>query len=158
MKYAIPICNDKLFNHYSKAPQFLLVDDVTKHEQTIDLTPTIKAKTCGKKTQMLSLFTAHNVGAVIIKNIGEAMLSTLFDQGIKVFRLNRGADIHALDFSQLVPVEDLSYAKPSVNKRNKVHTCCKGKQTGSSFKWEPKESRLDAKTLRNLRSIHKIHL
>lgn len=158
MKYAIPISNDKLCNHYSKAPQFLLVDDVTKQEQTIDLIPTIKSKTCGKRTQMLSLLTAHNVGAVIIKNIGEAMLSSLFEQGIKVFTLTRGVDIHALDFSQLVPVEDLSYAKPSVNKHNKVHTCCKDKQTGSAFKWEPKESRLDAKTLRNLRSIHKIHL
>lgn len=154
MKYAIPICNDKLFNHYSKAPQFLLLDDVTKQEQIVDLTPTIKAKTCGKKTQMLSLFTAHNVGAVIIKNIGEAMLSTFFDQGIKVFRLNRGADIHALDFSQLIPVEDLAYAKPSVNKRNKVHTCCIGKQTITASKLAPNKNQLDAETISNLKCIH----
>lgn len=157
MKYAIPVSNDKLFNHYSKAPQFLVIDDVTKQEETIDVITPEKSQTCGKKAQMLSMLAAHNVNAVIIKNIGEAMLSGLFAQGIKVFTLKRGADIHAFDVSQLVPIEDISYAKPSVNKQNKFHTCCKNKQASSTFKLEPNESRLDAKTLRNLRSLHKFH-
>jgi predicted Fe-Mo cluster-binding NifX family protein len=37
MKYAVPVCDGKLFNHYSKAPQFLVIDDTSKQSIYVDI-------------------------------------------------------------------------------------------------------------------------
>ncbi|WP_165311498.1 NifB/NifX family molybdenum-iron cluster-binding protein [Vibrio ziniensis] len=156
MKYAIPICNGKLFNHYSKSPQLLVIDDVTGQHETIEvLQPKINS-TCGKKTQIMSLLSQQKVDAVIVKNIGEAMLSSLFHQGIKVFTIIRGAEVTTLDFSKLVPVTDISFARPSVNKQHKDHQCCKNKHAQLENKLAVRMNQLSPKTLSKLQRIYGI--
>lgn len=156
MKYAIPICNGKVFNHYSKAPQFLIIDDVTKQQETVNVPQVNENSSCGKKAQINALLSQQKVNAVIVKNIGEAMLSSLFHQGIKVFTIIRGAEVTALDFSMLVPVTDISFARPSLNKQHKDHQCCKSKHAQLGNKLAVRMNQLSPKTLSKLQRIYGI--
>lgn len=158
MKYAVPICNGKIFNHYSKAPQFLVIDDTSDQSIHIDIEQTANTNSCGKKHKIMSMLKQHKVGGVIVKNIGESMLSSLFQQNIKVFTTVRGMDIENLNFSQLIAVEDISYARPSINKAGKQQSCCSGEhhQGCKEQKLSPKRNRLGVKALNKLQRIHKL--
>ncbi len=159
MKYAVPVCNGKLFNHYSKAPQFLVIDDISKQSIYVDIEQESPTASCGKKSKINAVLQNHHVHAVIIKNIGESMLASLFQQGIKVFTTVRGMDIDNLDLKALIPVEDMSYARPSLNKKNKDQKCCKHHHGHHHVRGEtslsPSRNRLGIKALSKLQRIHK---
>ncbi len=160
MKYAVPVCEGKLYNHYSKAPQFLVIDDSTEQNIYVDIEQQTNKSSCGKKSKIMSVLQNHQVNAVIVKNIGESMLASLFQQGIKVFTTVRGMDLDNLDLSALVPVEDMSYARPSVNKHSKGHKCCNSghghQHDHDENKLAPMQNRLSLKALSKLQRIHKV--
>lgn len=88
MKYALPIQNQRLSNHFSKAPQFLLFDSQTGKQQWLDIEVAEEARSehhCGKKKMLLALLKQHQVDAVVVRNIGQSMLASLFSSGVKVF-------------------------------------------------------------------------
>jgi predicted Fe-Mo cluster-binding NifX family protein len=159
MKYAVPVCDGKLFNHYSKAPQFLVIDDTSKQSIYVDIEQQSSTGSCGKKSKINALLQKHHVNAVVVKNIGESMLASLFQHGIKVFTTVRGMDINNLDFDALVPVEDMSYARPSLNKKHKDHKCCQHRHGHHHGRREtalsPARNRLGIKALSKLQRIHK---
>ncbi len=160
MKYAIPVCDGKLFNHYSKAPQFLVIDDTSRQSRYVDIEQQNNTGCCGHKRELNAVLRSHQVDAVIVKNIGESMLKSLFQQGIKVFTTVRGMDINSLDFSALVPVEDMSYGRPSLNKENKADNCRKKHQKRHhdqlEHKLSPLRNRLGLIALNKLQRIHKL--
>jgi|GEM_PF-1462682 len=158
MKYAVPVCDEKIFNHYSKAPQFLVIDDTTRQSIQVEIEQTTNTNSCGKKHKIMSMLKQHKVEGVIVKNIGKAMLCSLFQQNIKVFTTVRGMDIENLNFNQLIAIEDLSYARPSINKAGKQHQCCSGEhhQDCKQQKLSPKRNRLGVKALSKLQRIHKL--
>jgi len=155
MKYAIPVRDGKLFNHYSKAPQFLIIDDTSQQNVYVDIEQRSTSGSCGKKSKINAALQRHQVDAVIVKNIGESMLASLFQQGIKVFTTVRGMDINNLDIGALIPIENLSYARPSLNKQNKDRKCCNHQHEHSEHMLSPSRNRLSLKALSKLQRIYK---
>ncbi|MGC9421481.1 MULTISPECIES: NifB/NifX family molybdenum-iron cluster-binding protein [Vibrio] len=154
MIYAIPCRDNQLSNHFSKAPAFMLIDTENQQRQLVEM-PTLLdggEKNCGKKSARLNLLQQHNVQAVVVKNIGQAMLSTLFSKGFKVFAYPPRCPIEALDFSQLQEITDINYARPSPNKAS--HSCCHEKSTCTS---SASSTKLNPRTLDKLQRIFNIH-
>lgn len=154
MIYAIPCQDDQLSNHFSKAPQFMLMqaNSQQRHVVTVPETTTDSTKRCGKKSARLDLLRQHNVQAVVVKNIGQAMLSTLFNKGFKVFAYPARCPLAELDLSQLSEVTDMSYARPSPNKSS--HQCCHEKSACST---SAATTKLNPRALGKLQKIFNIH-
>ena len=154
MIYAIPCRDNQLSNHFSKAPAFLLIDSDNQQRQLIHIPETLDEgeKHCGKKSVRLNLLQQHQVQAIVVKNIGQAMLSTLFKMGMKVFAYPQRCPLDALDLSQLQEVTDMSYARPSPNKTS--HSCCHAKSACTS---SVSATKLNPRTLDKLQHIFNIH-
>ncbi|ELS8946544.1 NifB/NifX family molybdenum-iron cluster-binding protein [Vibrio fluvialis] len=161
MKYALPIQNQRLSNHFSKAPQFLLFDSQTGKQQWLDIEVTEEARSehhCGKKKTLLALLKQHQVDAVVVRNIGQSMLASLFSSGVKVFSSPAIHDIGNLSTTQLTPVTDMNYARPSAHKSAKPctgHSAC-GHQDACCHK-PVDNTKLKPRTLEKLQRVLKIH-
>ncbi|MEI8635165.1 NifB/NifX family molybdenum-iron cluster-binding protein [Vibrio sp. PP-XX7] len=117
----MPARNGSLSNHYAKAPQFLILNDETNQQTWIDIPDT--SSQCGKKKIFMKIFEEYHVDAVIVRQIGESMLNSLFERQIQVFTTPHGQELASLDISTLSAISDLSYAKSSPNKQKKGKGC-----------------------------------
>lgn len=161
MIYALPVQNQRLSNHFSKASQFLLFNSQTGDRQWVDAGLTSQngaGHQCGKKKNLMNLLTQHQVDAVVVRNVGESMLASLFGFGVKVFSTPAIRDLETWDATQLTPVTELSYARPSAKKLSKAN----GGQSGCGHKVsrEPKPeigTKLQPRSLEKLQRVLKIH-
>ncbi|EKO3913283.1 NifB/NifX family molybdenum-iron cluster-binding protein [Vibrio metschnikovii] len=151
MIYAIPSQGQKLSPHFSKASEFLLINSVTEQHRVVITEPHDPAQRCAQKAALLELLRQHKVDAVIVKNIGQAMLSTLFKLGIKVFAYPARRSLAQLTLTELQEITDLAYARPSIHKHQKS---CQTKQGCHSSQARTK---LNPTTLKKLQRIFTIH-
>lgn len=151
MIYAISSQGQKLSSHFSKASEFLLINSVTEQQRVVVTGPHDPAQRCAQKAALLELLRQHKVEAVIVKNIGQAMLSTLFKLGIKVFAYPARRSLAQLTLTELQEITDLAYARPSIHKHQKP---CQTKQGCHSSQARTK---LNPTTLKKLQRIFTIH-
>ena len=85
---AIVIDQDRIANHFTKAPSMLLTN---ANGQVIEQAANPAADDgCHGKKALLSFLKARGVQRVIVRNIGERMLSQLLAQDIAVYQTNCG--------------------------------------------------------------------
>ncbi|MBO0212013.1 hypothetical protein J0676_00735 [Vibrio sp. Vb2880] len=160
MLYALPVQNQRLSNHFSKAPQFLLFESETGTKQLIETTLDRDERhtSCGKKNALLTLLQQHHVQAVVVRNIGESMLRHLFASEMAVFSSPALNDLDQFTERSLTPVTSMSYARPSINKAKSTcggHSGC-GHQESCCHKPAP-VTKLKPSTLEKLQRVLKIH-
>ncbi|MGY5453491.1 NifB/NifX family molybdenum-iron cluster-binding protein [Agarivorans sp. MS3-6] len=136
MIIAIPVNNDKLAGHFTKAMSFSFYDGAGVLLAS-RANPSLNEGCHGKK-QILDLFDRYKVERVLIKNIGDKMLSKLLAKDLMVFQTHgRLASVDALFQPEQVSLHQLCLAtegRPSSN-ASKQQACCQksgrqGKHTG----------------------------
>lgn len=151
MIYAVPCNESTIAGHYSKANRFLIVDD-DKTQSFFITNPAVSISGCKGKKQLVELLIKHRVDSVVIRNIGERLLSKLFNHNISVYKAKPRSELMSIHPSQLDPVTDLSSARPSSN--HKI-SCCHSEQKNHQ---QHRQSKLSPKTVNSLRQVLRIHL
>jgi len=88
MKIAIPMNNDHIAGHFTKAQSLLMCDDTGAQLEQL-ANPALDAN-CSGKQSLLDLLASHQIQRVVVRNIGERMLGKLLEQGFEVHNLSRG--------------------------------------------------------------------
>lgn len=151
MIYAIPCQQNALFNHFAKAPQLMIVDNVKSTSTLIDVP--LSKENCGKKKTLFNILNHHHVDAVIVRSIGQNMLSALFNKNIAVYKAPRGSVLSSLNPNQLQPVTDLAFGKPSPNKAKKTCASKKECHTKNSL-----NNKLSPRTIVALKKVLKLNV
>ncbi|ENM5724404.1 dinitrogenase iron-molybdenum cofactor [Vibrio mimicus] len=123
MIFAVPSRAGMPFNHFSKAPSFSVINSNNQQLQAEFAIENNTSRSCGKKTEILNQLRRYQVEAVVVRQIGQAMLQALFNAGIRVYALPRGAELSDIVLEQLQPVTELSYGKSSPNKPHRAQGC-----------------------------------
>jgi len=125
---AIPMIDNRLSNHFTKAHHFIFVDD---NGGMICSAPNpALGSNCSGKTKLVEILIENNADKVLVKNIGTRMLSRLFDNNILVLMAENGRteDVrHLLDDKNVTRLIDLSEARRSNNYEEKQasgQSCC----------------------------------
>lgn len=84
MIIAIPLNNDRIANHFTKAGTLLFIDE-RGTELSRHTNPALNAG-CSGKQDMLELLSDQKATHVIVRNIGERMLGKLLDRQFSVFQ------------------------------------------------------------------------
>lgn len=150
MIYAVPCNNATIAGHYSKANQFLIVDDNKTQSFFID-NPAVSVGGCQGKKQLVEQLIKHHVDTVVIRNIGERLLTKLFYRNISVYKANRNSELMSVHPSQLEIVTDLSAARPSINHKKKG---CHSEKTRDANSHSKKLSPQTVKSLRQVLGLH----
>jgi predicted Fe-Mo cluster-binding NifX family protein len=127
MLFAIPCRESSLFNHFAKAPQIMLWDSQANTKRILELPES--SACCGHKKYWSKVLQDNKVDAVVVRLIGTNMLNTLFKLNVRVLSAPRGFDLENVDVSQLNPVTQIEFARPST-KKNKA--CCSGHDSALS--------------------------
>ncbi|WNJ95355.1 NifB/NifX family molybdenum-iron cluster-binding protein [Vibrio ruber] len=130
MIIAIPVKEERIANHFTKADQFIFMDEsgeVVGHQQN----PARDAG-CAGKSALLALLKREQVERVIVRHIGQRMLGRLLDNQFAVFqaqtsRQNLQQIIQTED--EWLPLTDAAQGRLSVNYQSKQHKqqqggCC----------------------------------
>ncbi len=133
---AVPVMDDRLSNHFTKAHHFIFIDD---NGELVSSAPNpALADGCSGKTHLVEMLKSNRAERVLVKNIGSKMLSRLFDNEIKVIMAERGrADLLSmLQGQNVTPLVDLSRARISKNyeeKKASGQSCChsEGSESGN---------------------------
>ncbi|MGF1762043.1 NifB/NifX family molybdenum-iron cluster-binding protein [Aliivibrio kagoshimensis] len=99
----------------------MLWDSETKIKRILELPE--PSGCCAHKKYWSKALQDNKVDAVLVRLIGTNMLSTLFKLNVCVLSVPRGFDLENVDVSQLTPVTQIEFARPSA-KKNK--TCYSG--------------------------------
>lgn len=150
MIYAVPCNHTTIAGHYSKAHQFLIVDDNKTQSFFID-NPAISVGGCQGKKQLVEQLIKHRVDTVVIRNIGERLLTKLFNHNISVYKANRHSELMSVHPSQLEIVTSLNAARPSINHKKKGCHSEKTREANSHSK------KLSPRTVKSLRQILGLH-
>ena len=85
---AIPMKAENISNHFSKADEVLFIND---QAQVVGrFTNPALLDGCEGKQQLVSLILAQGANRVIIRNIGQQLLSKLLNQNLSVFHAKNG--------------------------------------------------------------------
>nr|WP_321270295.1 NifB/NifX family molybdenum-iron cluster-binding protein [uncultured Tolumonas sp.] len=85
---AIPMKQDRVASHFTKADSFIFLDengDVKARKEN----PALNAN-CSGKADLLTMLQEENVQRVIVRNIGERILGKLIDSKFSVYQTNCG--------------------------------------------------------------------
>lgn len=115
MIYAIPCNAEQVSNHFSRCQQIAIIDD-THHQHSVISTSAYR-EGCGMKKLWQQTIRDYKVDAVVVRNIGQNMLSSLFQAKVKVVAAPAKQELATLNFAKLTPVESLEYAKASPNRK-----------------------------------------
>ncbi|MFA0088391.1 NifB/NifX family molybdenum-iron cluster-binding protein [Vibrio sp. 10N.261.51.F12] len=151
MIYAIPISNGNLSSHFARAKALKIIDDCRETDQIVSLN--LDADSCGKKEKWLTVLHHYHVDAVIVRNIGQNMLSALFKDGIGVYSANRQQGITTLHPKQLSLVTEVSYGKRSNRHPKKAPSC---HQSSCYQPLSTLNNRLAPRTMSKLKKVLKI--
>lgn len=114
MLFAIPCRGSSLSNHFAKAPQIMLWDNLANTKRILELPKS--SSCCGHKHFWREVLQDNQVNAVVVRSIGSNMLSTLFNLNVRVLSAPRGFSLESFDENQLTPVTQMEFARPSANK------------------------------------------
>ena len=114
---AIPMNEDRIANHFSKAEKFLFInehgEEVSRHANPVYL-----AQSAGKKA-LLHMLIQQGADRVIVRNIGQRMLGKLLDHRLGVFQIERGRrDISELakpEATGVITLTEAEQGRPSLN-------------------------------------------
>jgi len=109
---AIPMKAEHISSHFSKADDVLFIDD---QGQVIGrfANPALSCidSGCEGKQQLVSLLLAHGADRVIVRNIGQQLLSKLLTRQLSVFHANNGRTaIHDFAGADLADCEEYTEA------------------------------------------------
>lgn len=93
---AVPVTNDRIAGHFTKADSFIFINQqgrIVCHH----INPARESGCAGKKS-LLSLLTKQNAKRVITRNIGERMLGKLLALELQVFK-SSASEIDTLELS-----------------------------------------------------------
>jgi predicted Fe-Mo cluster-binding NifX family protein len=122
---AIPVNDNRISNHFTKAQSLLFIDEqgveISRHRN-----PALNGG-CADKRKMLDLISGQGAERVLVRNIGEQMLGKLLGKNLEVFQVDRcrqslqelvqdGASTRALTHA--------SQGRASVNHEAKGGKCC----------------------------------
>lgn len=85
---AIPMNDDRIANHFTKANYLVFLDERGIEINRAD-NPAVVAN-CAGKQKMVDLLAEQQVDRVVVRNIGERMLNKLLKQQFAVFQTNNG--------------------------------------------------------------------
>lgn len=126
---AIPMNDDTIASHFTKAASLLFID---AQGAKISLHPNPALQTnCAGKQAMLDLLRAQGATRVVVRNIGQQMLGKLLASQFSVFQTRCGRTTPAELATQAValqPLTDATQGRQSLNHEAKAGTCgCGGK-------------------------------
>ncbi|MGB6137050.1 MAG: NifB/NifX family molybdenum-iron cluster-binding protein [Shewanella sp.] len=113
---AIPIKDDHIANHFSRADSMIIINE--NAEVIASFANPALTEGCDGKKQLLSLIVAHGAERVIVRNIGQQLLSKMLNHQLKVFHVKNGRTaINDLAHDHLPQCEQFSDAiqgRPSI--------------------------------------------
>lgn len=112
---AIPMKDDRVASHFTKADSFVFLDDSGEVVAT-KANPALNA-TCSGKADLLEMLKMERTEQIIVRNIGERMLGKLLENQFSVFQTNCGRqDAKTLmQSSHLAPLTDVTQGRQSFN-------------------------------------------
>ncbi|WP_051680291.1 NifB/NifX family molybdenum-iron cluster-binding protein [Vibrio rhizosphaerae] len=127
MIIAIPVKEERIANHFTKADHFIFTDE---SGEIVGRQPNpAQAAGCAGKSALLALLQSERVERVIVRQIGQRMLSRLLDNQFAVFQTQTGRQelrhlIQAAD--EWIPLTDTKQGRQSVNYQTKQQQggCC----------------------------------
>lgn len=126
---AIPMNDQNVASHFSKALSFAFFNELG--QEVSRASNPANDSSCGGKTKLLKLFQEQGVQRVLVRHIGEQMLSRLLSNSLHVFQCTSCRN--SVDELAKAPKESLkkltspSQGTPSVNHEKKAqsgHSCC----------------------------------
>ena len=118
---AIPMSRDKIASHFSKAERFVFID-AQGHELAAQANPGLQ-EGCAGKAKILTLLQQQQVQRVIVRNIGERLLSRLLDADLNVFQIGSShwdsPQFLADAPRYLLPLISAEQGRPSINYQQK---------------------------------------
>jgi predicted Fe-Mo cluster-binding NifX family protein len=85
---AIPMNDDRIANHFTKANYLVFLDERGIEINRID-NPALAAN-CAGKQKMVGLLAEQQVDRIVVRNIGERMLGKLLARQFAVYQTNCG--------------------------------------------------------------------
>lgn len=92
MNTVIPLSNDRIAGHFTKAESFLVLGPQGQKIST-HTNPAFNNHDCATKKKILDLFKAEKIERVIVRNIGQRILGKLLNNQMQVFK----SDVNYLD-------------------------------------------------------------
>ncbi|WP_354623573.1 NifB/NifX family molybdenum-iron cluster-binding protein [Psychromonas sp. MME2] len=123
MKTAIPMKDDRIASHFTKADHFIFLDK-NGSIQTTKKNPAFGADCCGKSA-LHKLLTTEQTQRVIVRNIGQRSLAKLLQAGIQVLQAESGHfDSDIFNTNGLIELIDAQQGREPLTHRAKKTNCC----------------------------------
>ncbi|MCE0492582.1 NifB/NifX family molybdenum-iron cluster-binding protein [Vibrio salinus] len=125
---AVPVMDNRLSNHFTKAHHFIFVKDTGELVSSAP-NPALDSG-CSGKSRLLEMLKSNHAKRVLVKNIGSRMLSRLFECEIKVIMAEKGqsADLLSLlrgeNVTTLVDLSRARISKKYEDKKAAGQLCC----------------------------------
>lgn len=122
---AIPVKDEQISNHFSKAQSLVFVDGLGKQIGHCD---NLGAEdNCAGKQQLVDLIVAHRAERVLVRNIGQRMLGKLLACELEVHQLGSArADWSELTNLVSKQLTEATQGRPSHKFEAKGGKCCHG--------------------------------
>lgn len=161
MTTAIPMRGEKISSHFKKAPLFKFFDEHGKLVgQLENPTHPDKSEDCSSTNTLMAEFERHQVKRIVVRNIGERMLTRLLPVGIEVWQTpTREVDAAALAVSnnQLVAMSNPAQGREPKNYLDKLENGgCSG-CSGESHECEDKNSSMNRCCNRSAEQASRMH-
>lgn len=129
MSTVIPMSNDRIASHFTKADSFIFIDSVG-HQTNEYPNPAFNNHDCSAKKKIFELFESEKVERVIVRNIGKQSLGKLLAKKMNVFHssVNYVDSKVLLDntHSYMTELTDAEQGRPSLNHEEKKESGCCG--------------------------------
>ncbi|WP_413166275.1 NifB/NifX family molybdenum-iron cluster-binding protein [Aeromonas salmonicida] len=114
---AIPMNDDRVASHFTKANYLVFVDERGVEINRVD-NPALAAN-CAGKQKIVDLLVEQQINRVVLRNIGEQMLGKLLARQFVVYQTNCGrrlpSELGDLAASDLVQLKQASEGRQSLN-------------------------------------------
>ncbi|WP_350433355.1 NifB/NifX family molybdenum-iron cluster-binding protein [Shewanella sp. H8] len=114
---AIPMKDQHIANHFSRADEMLFIDEQGQVKGRF-VNPAL-AEGCEGKQQLVSMILANGADRVIVRNIGQQLLSKLLSQQLSVFHAKNGRTaieyFAGANLADCEPFTEASQGRPSIN-------------------------------------------
>lgn len=114
---AIPMKDEHIASHFSKADSVLMINEQAEVVASF-INPALTSG-CDGKRKLVELIQAHGANRVIVRNIGQQLLSKLLNQQLEVFHAKNGRTEIAYfaneHLAECEPYLEASQGRPSTN-------------------------------------------
>ncbi len=127
---AIPMNEDRIASHFSKAKVFMFLN-TEGVETKLSVNPALNSNCAGKQA-LIELLQAQGAERIIVRNIGQQMLNKLMGANIRVYQIERGhedlSSLAAAADEALTPITEVSPEHISfqqrLRRRQQKSSCC----------------------------------